>query len=103
MKAVPQYLGVQELADSAVVLRFVVEVSEKDIFSAKRMLNRDLWLGFRKLGVECPFQQLDIGKLNYWPSDIDWKKFGSEVETLCQILGLDYYIKDDLRKEMEKP
>ncbi len=60
MKDRPVYLGVQELADSAVVLRFVVEVAEKDIYSGARILNRDLLLGFRKLGVECPFPQLDV-------------------------------------------
>lgn len=46
--------------------------------------------------------KVKIGKLNYHPSDIDWKKFGHEVEALCQQLGLDYYIKDSLRAEMEK-
>lgn len=60
MKTPPQYLGVQSLADSAVVLRFVVNVNEKDIFSGARILNHDLLLGFRKLGVECPFPQLDV-------------------------------------------
>lgn len=43
-----------------------------------------------------------IGKLNYYPSDIDWKKFGEEAESLCKSLGLDYYIKDSLRAEMER-
>ena len=60
MLAAPQYLGVQQLADSSVVLRFVVEVAEKDIYAGARILNRDLWLGFRKLGVECPFPQVDV-------------------------------------------
>ena len=60
MLAEPRYLGVQQLADSSVILRFVVEVSEKDIYSGARILNRDLWLGFRKLGVECPFPQVDV-------------------------------------------
>ena len=60
MKAAPKYLGVQELADSAVVLRFVVNVDEANIYSGARVLNHDLLLGFRKLGVECPFPQLDI-------------------------------------------
>lgn len=60
MLAVPRYLGVQQLADSSVILRFVVEVAEKDIYSGARLLNRDLWLGFRKLGVECPFPQVDV-------------------------------------------
>ena len=56
----PVYLGVQELSDSAVKLRFVASVSENNIFSANRALNRGLFLGFRKLGVECPFTQIDI-------------------------------------------
>ena len=43
-----------------------------------------------------------MSKLNYWPSPINWKKFGMEAEGLCRSLGIDYYIKDDLRKEMEK-
>lgn len=60
MQNAPKYLGVQALEASGILLRFVVEVSEKNIFSAARTLNRDLLLGFRKLGVECPFPQLDI-------------------------------------------
>lgn len=60
MLSKPAYLGVQQLADSAVVLRFVVEVAEKDIYTGARVLNRDLWLGFRKLGVEVPFPQMDV-------------------------------------------
>ena len=60
MLAPPVYLGVQSLADSCVVLRFVVEVAEKDIYSGARLLNHDLLLGFRALGVECPFPQLDV-------------------------------------------
>ena len=46
--------------------------------------------------------KVKIGKLNYHPSDIDWKKFGIEAEELCKSLGLDYYIKDSLRAEMNK-
>ena len=60
MKAPPKYLGVQALAESSVVLRFVVNVDEKDIYSGARTLNHDLLLGFRKLGVECPFPQMDV-------------------------------------------
>ena len=60
MKNVPQYLGVQELGASSVLLRFVVEVSEKNIYNATRTLNHDLLIGFRKLGVECPFPQVDV-------------------------------------------
>lgn len=58
--AEPQYLGVQELGDSAVVLRFVAEVPEAEIYAGTRMLNRELFLQMRKLGVECPFPQVDV-------------------------------------------
>ena len=60
MKNPPRYLGIQSLADSAVVLRFMVEVNEKDIYTGSRVLNHDLLLGFRRMGVECPFPQLDV-------------------------------------------
>ena len=60
MQNAPQYLGVQALESSGIQLRFVVEVPEKQIFSATRIMNHDLLLGFRKLGVECPFPQLDV-------------------------------------------
>ncbi len=43
-----------------------------------------------------------IGKLNYYPSDIDWKSFGIKAEKLCKELGIDYYIKESLRREMNK-
>lgn len=46
--------------------------------------------------------KVKIGKLNYHPSDIDWKSFGEKAEALCKSLGLDYYIKDGLRAEMMK-
>lgn len=60
MKSAPVYIGIQSLQDSGILLRFVVEVSEKNVFSAVRVLNHDILLGFRKLGVECPYPQLDV-------------------------------------------
>lgn len=53
-------------------------------------------------GLACIVDKVKIGKLNYRTSDIDWAKFGREAEALCKSLGLDYYIKDSLRAEMEK-
>ncbi len=47
-------------------------------------------------------EKVKIGKLNYHPSNIDWTQFGRDAEELCKSLGLDYYIKDSLRAEMEK-
>ena len=45
--------------------------------------------------------KVKIGKLNYYHSDINWKQFGETAEGLCRNLGLNYYIKESLRKEME--
>lgn len=45
--------------------------------------------------------KVKIGKLNYYPSNIDWSQFGKQAEELCKHLGLDYYIKDSLRAYME--
>lgn len=56
----PDYLGVSELGDSGVTLKFAVEVKEEDIFSAQRVLNRDLFVYFRKAGVEVPFPQVEV-------------------------------------------
>ena len=59
-KSAPVYLGVQTLGSSSVDLRFVAEVGESDIYSGARILNHDLFVGFRELGVECPFPQVDV-------------------------------------------
>ena len=60
MLADPVYLGVDELGASAVILKFVVEVDDKNIYAAARQLNHDLFLEFRKAGVEVPFTQVDV-------------------------------------------
>ena len=60
MQTVPEYLGVDKLDDSAVVLRFIVDVAEADIYAGSRALNRGLFIGMRKLGIEVPFPQLDL-------------------------------------------
>lgn len=48
------------------------------------------------------FDKVKIGKLNYHKSNIDWKRFGEYAERMCWQYDMDYYIKDSLRKEMEK-
>ena len=52
--------------------------------------------------VSLVVNKVKIGKLNYHPSNIEWKSFGEKAESLCKKLGLDYYIKDSLRVEMTK-
>ena len=56
----PRYLGVQELADSGVVLKFVASDREKDIFSAPRIMNREIKVAFDKAGIEIPFNQVVV-------------------------------------------
>lgn len=69
------------------------------------------WVSFepvtneRQFFIELPLVSLivdkvKIGKLNYHPSNIDWKTFGEKAEDLCKKLNIDYYIKDSLRAEM---
>lgn len=46
--------------------------------------------------------KVKIGKLNYHKSYINWAEFGHAIEDVCRAYSLDYYIKDSLRKCMEK-
>lgn len=70
-------------------------ISFEPVLDARRCL---LALHFSKAWAD----KVKIGKLNYYPSYIDWKKFGHDVEDLCIRHGLDYTIKNSLRAEMEK-
>ena len=58
----PVYLGVQALSASSVDLRVCAEVSEENLFSATRIMNREIKIGFDKAGVEIPYQQLVVHK-----------------------------------------
>lgn len=83
-----------------------------DLYKA-RILGIKTWISFEPvidtesvindIQISALFvNKIKIGKLNYYPSNINWAEFGSRVEALCKNLGVDYYIKDSLRKEMEK-
>ena len=56
-KTVPQYMGVENLGSSSVDLKIAADVDEADIFNAKRLLNREVFLAFGKAGIEIPFSQ----------------------------------------------
>ena len=56
----PKYLGVQELADSAVLLRVIAEVRDSDIYNAPRVLNREIKLALDDAGIVIPFQQIVV-------------------------------------------
>lgn len=58
----PQYRGVQAMADSAVVLRFIVKATEPNFYAAFRALNRELKLMCDKHGIEIPFNQIVVSQ-----------------------------------------
>ncbi|HPJ13129.1 MAG TPA: radical SAM protein [Caldisericia bacterium] len=39
-----------------------------------------------------------VGKLNYVKTDIDWTEFAQDVKAHLEQTGVEYYLKDDLRK-----
>ena len=52
--------GVENLADSSVVLRFIADVKEEDIFSGRRLLNKELKIAFDKEKINIPYPQIDV-------------------------------------------
>ena len=59
-KVEPQYLGVEALGSSSVDLKITADVDEANIFIARRTLNREIFLAFKKAGIEIPFSQHTI-------------------------------------------
>jgi small conductance mechanosensitive channel len=58
----PNYLGVQVLGDSSVVLRYAAKVIEADKFKIQRAMNRELKIFFDENNINIPFPQLVIHK-----------------------------------------
>lgn len=83
-------------------LRYAATCGAKTWISFEPVLNDRRILTYIKLARDFFVDKVKIGKLNYYPSNIDWKKFGHDAEELCQHLGVNYYIKESLRAEMEK-
>lgn len=54
----PVYLGVQSLADSAVILRVIAKTTEEYKLQVQRILNRELKLLFDREGINIPFPQI---------------------------------------------
>ncbi len=61
-KKVPECVGVQALADSAVILRVVAHVTEEDRFSAARLINKKMKTGMEKAGMGAPYAQVVVRK-----------------------------------------
>lgn len=74
----------------------------KTWISFEPVINAENVLVLIQCAKDIGIDRVKIGKLNYHPSEINWKEFGEKAEAQCRKLGLEYYIKDSLRKEMEK-
>jgi small conductance mechanosensitive channel len=59
---VPFYMGVSELSDSAVILRFGSFCDEKNKFKVQRILNREMKLLFDENNITIPFPQVVVHK-----------------------------------------
>ena len=63
-KQMPKCVGVQALADSAVVLRVVAQVDEENRFGAGRLINKKMKTGLEKAGMGAPYTQVVVHKAN---------------------------------------
>ncbi len=62
--SVPKYIGVDNLGESSVELKLIVEVTEANFFGARRRLNRELKILFDKHGIEIPYNQIVVHQNN---------------------------------------
>ena len=60
MLSAPSYLGVSNLADSSVVLKFSVQVDEPNRYIVERALYREIYLLFTNNNINIPFPQVTI-------------------------------------------
>ena len=56
----PFYKGVEDMADSAVMLKVVAKVKEEDRFQATRDIKRDIYLFLNENKITVPYPQLTI-------------------------------------------
>lgn len=92
--------------DNAPLFRYtnLIKAHEKGIrtwVSFEPVLNAENVLGMIK-DIAPHTDKVKIGKLNYHKSHINWAEFGRNAEAICKKIGVDYYIKESLRAEMER-
>lgn len=86
-------------------IQAIVEAHEKGIktwVSLEPVISRQDAIRF----VTDLHRHVDLWKVGRWNYDqrangIDWKRFGLDIENVFKILKCNYYIKEDLRAEME--
>ncbi len=56
----PYYKGVEDMADSAVILRVIAKVKEEDRFQATRDMKRDIYIFLNENKITVPYPQLTV-------------------------------------------
>ena len=56
----PYYKGVEDMADSAVILKVIAKVKEEDRFQATRDMKRDIYIFLNENAITVPYPQLTI-------------------------------------------
>lgn len=56
----PKNFGIDQLGDSGVVFKIAATINEKDLFTAPRIMNREIKIAFDEAGVEIPFPQVVV-------------------------------------------
>ncbi len=57
-----KYAGVETLGDSSIVLRVTADVDEKNVYSGRRLLNREIKIQLDEQGIDIPFPQVAVRK-----------------------------------------
>lgn len=55
-KDVPVYRGVETLAETHIELQVLAKVSEENIYTARRIMQREIKISFEKVGMAVPCQ-----------------------------------------------
>jgi len=93
--------GPYELRDRLWMLIFAMTAGAHTWISFEPVINAERVIKIlRRVGKDV--DKVKIGKLNYHSSDINWYRFGHEVEAICKENKVNYYIKESLREEMMK-
>lgn len=58
----PIYLGVDELADSGVIVKLIAKCEEKDKFTVQRAMNREIKVIFDANEITIPFPQITVNQ-----------------------------------------
>lgn len=56
----PTYVGVQSLADSAVIIRVIAECNEMMRYQVQRYINREIKIIFEKNNIQIPYPQIVV-------------------------------------------